>query len=508
LLISAIHACYHACVETGDLVRALEHAKRLVALAREQLDPIVLARVLFNQSVTFHMLEEHDEAIRVATDALRTIKNAEPGRMQKDVIMRIKAGLAAMRLSFGESLAQLGQAPAADQQQLLAWASLPEFDFDALQIANAENIYTLETWIEVQSKLGQLSMARRGALHYLKLVRATSDNPTPFKTWILLFLAEYHFRKGRPDKGAHRLKQGLLKLRQSGRLSDISRNATQRLAEMYAAAGDHGQALYWSQQTRKANVSPQNEQAQLQGRLTALEHAMQRRQRQGEEEVAHVQRLAVVGRMMADIYQALADPIQQTQHILATSLQSDSVNLTRPERHAQWQQALQKAVQHVEQANRLARQLKMFSYRAAPHSMTVNLDEALQEAWADFTPWRHGPLRQLLIRGDLATQVWVDAQRLAVLLRILLIEADKMRHPDLNVYISSERANARMALHWESTHHIQTFRGVGLTLCEEIAQEMGGKLTLTIAVQKDLQIELLLPKEASKKSPSDRFNFT
>jgi C4-dicarboxylate-specific signal transduction histidine kinase len=246
--------------------------------------------------------------------------------------------------------------------------------------------------------------------------------------------------------------------------------AQDRLLQMHVARGDHAQALAGLRAARAERVRLEIEQARLSCCLAAVERQVRLRQAVQHEAQAHMQRLAVVGRLMADIHHALDRPLTQVQQALAACAAAATPDVQGP--------ALLQVVRHVEAAAGLARQLRMFSYRAAPQPMVVNLQDSLREAWDGVALRRSGTARQLQVTGDPLTQVRADVQRLAVLLRILLIEVDQA-WPEgaLAAHLAQGPGGGCLQLGGMTAATTAGPAGVGLTLCREIAEELAGALT-------------------------------
>lgn len=356
-----------------------------------------------------------------------------------------------------------------------AGTRLPDLDAPDLQDAGV-----LCAWLDLKTGQCDLAAARRNALRYLvRLRRAGTD--APFRHHAQMVVAEYHFHSGRPDKGASRLERVVARLREAGspeRVADVS----QRLAHMHAAAGDHARALACLRQARSDRAVRQSQLGHLRARLATLKRELQQR----HEAAAHRQRLAVVGRLMSDIHHALGQPIALMHRTLA--------GCTAPLPPQALAQALHQVIEQVDQATGLARQIRMFSYRAAPQAMVVDLHDSLREAWDGVALWRGGVVRELQVSGELATQVRVDAQRLAVLLRILLIEADKAALLEARIACGVRFNRLELTCPAGTAGNLAAGdTSVGLTLCREIAHEMGGRLTRTVAARGHLGFTLELP---------------
>jgi C4-dicarboxylate-specific signal transduction histidine kinase len=159
--------------------------------------------------------------------------------------------------------------------------------------------------------------------------------------------------------------------------------------------------------------------------------------------------------------------------------------------------ALRGVVAHIDDATALTRQLRMFSYRAAPQAMVLDLPLALQEAWNGMAIGRSGPREPLVLHGVAPPQVRGDAQRLAVLLRILLIEIERLGGAQAPQVMLSMNGSAVRVLFASPSREADASAvgGVGFTLCEEIAREMQGGLWRMEAPQGELRVALELPAE-------------
>ncbi|AKJ27819.1 hypothetical protein [Caldimonas brevitalea] len=461
LEVQAMHICCVICIETGELVTAMDHARRALQQARAVGDHGSQAVLLHKQAVVFELMEEQEAAMRCLVEAVELFQR--PPRRPADEFFA-RTHLAAACLAHAEKLSLQGDEAQAGAERERAVAVLPAVDYNA-------DLAAISAWIVVKAKLGELESARRGALGYLKLIRR-SGSTRHHLAHALLTLGEYHIHNGRPDKGVKRLQRAIGKLRLGSNRSQLALTE-QRLTTVYAAAGQYAQALTWLRQARRDRSRMETEQNKLRGRMAALEREVERRRAEQQETLMHTQRLAVVGRLMADIYNALAGPITDVHHALETCAREVGNERNSPRLTA----TLGRVIQRVDEASGLARQLKMFSYRAAPQSMVVELNEALREAWQGVALWRRGAERRLVVCGDLRAQVRVDVQRLAVLLRILLIEADKVARTDaVSVCLTAGADTTRLQLVVEAPSGAAAEAGVGVTLCEEIAQEMGGRL--------------------------------
>jgi len=110
---------------------------------------------------------------------------------------------------------------------------------------------------------------------------------------------------------------------------------------------------------------------------------------------------------------------------------------------------------------------------------------------------RSGPREPLALHGVAPPQVRGDAQRLAVLLRILLIEIERLGGPQAPQVMLSMNGSAVRVLFASPAREADASAvgGVGFTLCEEIAREMQGGLWRMDAPRGELRVALELPAE-------------
>jgi tetratricopeptide (TPR) repeat protein len=462
----SLNACFVACAETGDLTRALEYSRRAMELARADGDAAAMARVLHNRGNLFRHLGEFDEAQRCLQEAVHLFES-QPRQPARAVFARINLAVAcldhAMQLSMDHQAAR-----AAELRRRTAEA-LPALPEDRAAEPQLSELSALGGWVVIQSELGRLAEARQGVCRYLGLMRR-AGGASRYRAYALAALAAYHFHSGRRERGVQRQQAAVARLQAAGGRLELL-EAQQRLGRMLAACGRYGPALDCVRAAQANRERLHSEQARLRCRLAALEREAERSSAVQLETPAHAQRLAVVGRLMSDIHHALAIPIALTHTTLSQCIERASPQALNV--------ALRRVIEQVDKAAGLARQLKMFSYRAAPQAMVVDLNEGLLEAWDGVALWRRDSARSLSVVGDLATQVRVDVQRLAVLLRILLIEADRAAPVALTARIASIHGSGRMELCWpraQGPRALQSGGSVGLTLCREIVQEMGGRL--------------------------------
>jgi signal transduction histidine kinase len=461
----ALNSCFVVCAECGDVDRALEFSRRAFDLAEAGGDLSGAARAMHNRATLLGHLQQYDAALQCMQEAVSRY-DALPQEAAYAWFCRVSMALNC--LSHARQLAQGSDPAAAHLQRQLAARLVPPLRPAAAGAPHAAELTALDSWIAVRSELGHLGAARQGLRQYLRLVRLGGRVPR-FQAYAVRALAAYHFHAGRTDKALQLQQAAVARLGSGGnRLYQLT--AQHRLVQMLAAAGRHGQAMAALRAAHAVRAGLSLEQAGLRDRLAALERQVRKRVAEQREAVAHQQRLGVIGRLLADIHLALDRPLAGMH---AALLSCAGVVLPLPA------QVLQQVIEQVDAAAGLVRQLNMFAHRAAPQPTVVELDHAVQDAWAGIAPWRRAPAQAIHVSGH--ARVRVDGQRLAVLLRILLMEAERAGlGSGLQVQLGLGHGTGRLEVHAPGPHHTadRVAEGVGLALCREIAQEMGGELVI------------------------------
>jgi tetratricopeptide (TPR) repeat protein len=477
----AVNLCFIINIETGDFIRALDFARRAIAEAQRRGDECQQARLLLNQAVVFDIADEHEAAVRCLIEAVELFQRFPSAGAD---LFFARINLADVYLAHAERLEADGQPEEGARQRSLADQAIPDFDPRAPLAA-------LHTWIAAKSRMGCLAEARVAAFNYLRRLR--ESGPTErYLVYALLALAEYHVAAGRADKAVCRLLRAVDKLRSARNQSHLGQAET-RLAQVYAERGEHVQALRWQRQALHDGMRLHDERQKLRCRVAALERDAERRRARREEALLHDQRLAVIGRMLAQIYHALAEPIIGTRMLLEDCARRCEAEPLSPDVAAD----LREVVRRIDAAAMLGRQLKMFSYRAAPQLIELGIGAAVRDAWRGMVLWRGVDAGCIDVRGDMSAAARVDAQRLSVLLQILLIECERTRGTrPIAAEVSRTGPGVRLRLQAPSTEgsHAQAeATSVGFALCAEIAAEMQGGLCREDLVDGGLAYVLDLP---------------
>ncbi len=142
--------------------------------------------------------------------------------------------------------------------------------------------------------------------------------------------------------------------------------------------------------------------------------------------------------------------------------------------------------QAIDSAAALVSQLKLFSYRSSPQPMALSLHKALLDAWHGLDPHIGSGRADLHVGGRTQLQVWGDAQRLGIMLKVLLIELTQQAGSNGAEVVIGARIDAgdadTVVLHVEACGGSMSAAAaaepvsLGAALCMEIATEMRGEL--------------------------------
>ena len=481
--IQAAIACIAICIEAGDFGWALDHLRVAQRSAREAGDMPLLGRLLLKQATAFLCMDEFEAATRCCEDVLRVAADARHGAWP-DTAEIASAVLGFSRCALADATERAGRPADAQVERRRAMECLP--------ISHASSPFeSLYLVIHARARLGDSVGARATATIFLRRARGMPRLPR-WMAQVWMTMGFYYQHTGRSEKSACRLERAVRALR-AARQDDKLPDTLATLAHAHAANGQHATALRWLKEARAARRHTQYQHERLRYRLAALERDEQARRLEQETALLHAQRLAVVGRLMAQIYHALVAPITSAHLVLSESI-ARAVDLDDPALAA----ALGRVVACIDEASGLTRQLKMFSYRATPQTMTVDLPLALQEAWQGLAIGRTRAAQPLLPHDVLPFQVRGDAQRLAVLLRILLIELDAHTQPaPPRVTLTAAGAAVRVVFARAAGDAPASASrpSVGFTLCEEIAGEMKGRVWRLDGADDESLVALELPAE-------------
>jgi C4-dicarboxylate-specific signal transduction histidine kinase len=485
--IAALETCSSVAYFCGDTARSIQlHRQALAASAHRPDCAALRCKSLINLSLLLHQdAAEYAEGIQCCAEAAELAM-----QLPQDPGWRVTATTrqAYLHVKYADALADQGKHAEASAQLAQAAQVLPTQDPRSWRSFSFPERNALMFQVVVLAALGRWPMARLAAAATLHLSRLPAS-PYSVRIGGLESLYELHLRSGRLQRAMRYTARTLEVSRNAGEESEPTR-CLQRLAKLHAQAGAYDQALACGKELQ-ARQSLQSLQANvLHCRLAAIERQADRRRYQAREALGHAQRIAVIGRLIAQTHHALSAPIERAHSLAAAALALAGQPATAPSLGS----TLEELSHCIDRAAALASQLKLFSYRSMPQPMALSLRDALLSAWHGLAP-HLGTSAQHLATLDVAdparVHAWADAQRLGIMLKVLLIELTKGTGSEAapnTVRARIERGEASTALlHIEAggrapahaqaaTDAQQASTTLGVTLCVEIAGEMGGAL--------------------------------
>jgi signal transduction histidine kinase len=482
-------------IRSGDQARAIEVLHKGLILAKGPDRSAIRCVLLSNLGQVLCEEAEFAEAVACYAEASALAKQSPQRRGQWE---DCATELAFARLQYANYLASRGLHDECQAQLMAAAAELPPLDCRSWRTFSMLEFACLDSRVRVLVGLGRWAEARQAAAACLGFGR-------------------------RPGSGELALVIGCsaaaLVLGDSGHLARAIRFETRalscvrtddfewhprilrRLAQLHAQSSDYHQALAY-RKTLKALMSQQNRQGSaLRSRLAAIERQAERRRYRENEQRVHMQRLAVIGRLIAQTHHALSTPAQQALALArrASAASGDAADIKL---------LMGELSRTIDRAAALVNQLKLFSYRSTPQPMALSLREALQSAWRGLEPHLDGRAARLQVEEDEAQPppIWCDAQRLGIVLKLLLIELMQQTLQDnapvtVRAHIEHSGDGAGVRLNAGSAA-LPSTPDLGMTLCKEIVAEMGGSLTFPSAVDATVCCYMKLPGAAQSNLPT------
>jgi C4-dicarboxylate-specific signal transduction histidine kinase len=246
----------------------------------------------------------------------------------------------------------------------------------------------------------------------------------------------------------------------------------EKLAKDHASVKNWGAAIACSKALQAHAYSQGVRSTALRCRLAAAERQSQRQRYEAAEMLVHLQRMAIIGRLIGQTQHALTAPVEEVNQLIhEVATEQDTAARCR---------LLERLNHSVDHASQLVSQLKLYSYRSAPQLYAVSLRDAVLAAWQGLAPHLGARRVDLDLPDDASVQAWADPQRLGILLKVLLLE--------LTQGAGASRVQVCIDLAGLLTAQLRvTAAGAGMgapggadslgvSLCREIATEMGGTL--------------------------------
>jgi hypothetical protein len=393
----------------------------------------------------------------------------------------LSSQLAEHRLGFAEQRDGEGFAGEAAQLRRSAAEALPTLVPEAVPPMTNEVCYQL--WFQIQARiaLGDVRGARQAAATCVRYWRRSTEGLGNLER--SLFLAsEIHRHQGLLTRCMKLLARALDVARETSNHAGTTTYLT-NLAALHAQMGAYGQALALRRELSLHRDRQRRETHALRCRLAAVERDSERRQRQARGAAMHAQRLAVIGRLIAQTQHALMAPIMRIRQLTAEAADHERG------RH-DLRSLLAQVNRSADDAAGVIGQLRLFSYRSAPAPAALSLHRELLGAWQGLHVHAELHDAELQIVGEEQMHVWCDEQRLGIMLKLLLIElmqqAGAVRTPAwLAARINADDSGSKVRLHIKASRDPAppplarvAHSSVGIELCRQVVAEMGGELQI------------------------------
>jgi tetratricopeptide (TPR) repeat protein len=486
---------YHQC---GDIVNSIELMRRGLLLAVGAEHAVTRCTILQNMGAELADSGEHTEALECLREAVE-ITLGLPDRTTERVFLSTR--LALVHQQYASRLREQGHATQADQEQRAAARCLPPLPALSWRSLSRLQAYCFILQAEVRADFGQWSSARFAAAMAIRFARHRAGALVELG-WALTAAATLHRRQKQWERAIRCENRVLATWRAASGHPEVA-STLRRLSQLHALTGDHDHALALRKELAAQQSRSRPEANALRCRLAAIERQAERRHRQAQEATAHAQRLAVIGRLISQTHHALSAPITQARLLAGQALAcADSPEALRP--------LMDQISQAIDHAAGLVSQLKLFSYRSSPQPMALSLHEALLDAWRGLETHTGSHGAELRVSGRTQLQVWGDAQRLGIMLKVLLIELMQQAGANGVPVVIGAHINAGQAdvvlLHVEAGRCALPSRpaaapsSLGAELCKEIAAEMRGDLHLANNGSAQLRYRLQLPDAERRRS--------
>jgi tetratricopeptide (TPR) repeat protein len=477
--LQALSTCAGVLYMCGDPNRAIDLARKGLAASAHRPDcSEVRATMLMNLAISLYQdATEYVEAIRCSADAVALAAGAL-GTLGLQICVATQ--LAYAHVHYADRLGDQGRHGEAAVQFEAAAGALPPLDPRSWQTFSHFELLALPFQAQVLAALGRWPMARRAVAAMLWSMRVPGRRNAG-QINRLESLAHFYRRAGLIRQSIRYEAKLLAVCEVIGNKSEAGR-CLQRLAKLHAQTGAFDLALACHKQLAAVRGLLRLETSALRCRLAAIEREADRRRYQAHEALAHTQRLAAIGRLIAQTHHALSTPAERSRCLTAMARELSNQSASP----AALAKVLDDLSQTMDRAAGLVSQLKLFSYRSTPQPMALSLRDALLNAWQGLAPHVSQRIAQIEVTDHHQLQAWGDAQRLGIMLKVLSIELAQLPGPDASPSLIRARIEAGEAatvvLHIETWARAapatpgETPAALGITLSKAIAAEMGGSL--------------------------------
>jgi signal transduction histidine kinase len=494
--LSALVLCANVYAYSNDIASRVELLRKGLPLARGPEHASARCSLLRNLADGLSGNDEHAEAIECLGEAVAIAQHSPDC---SNMTAALASQLANIHLKYADHLNKQGHGERARAQLAAAARTVPRLATESWRSMSIQTCYGIWFQVEVLASVGLAAEARHAAAACIRFTRQSRGGLINLGQ-SLTAVASLYRRQGH-WKQSIRCELRLLRVWRAANYESEVIICLRRLSELHAQVGAHERALALRKELAAHEGRHRQEANELRCRLTAIEREAERRRRHIEEMQVHAQRMAIIGRLIAQTHHALATPIAAARILSARALAAaDDPAALRP--------MLIELSQLIDRATALVSQLKLFSYRSSPQPMVLSLRESLLDAWRGLDPHIGSRAADLRVDGQIHLQVWCDAQRLGIMLKVLLIELTQQAGADSPAVVIGARIEAGKAdtvlLHIRaagcaassSTAQAKT-ASLGTALCMEIATEMQGELRSARDDGAVLSYRLQLPDGAS-----------
>jgi tetratricopeptide (TPR) repeat protein len=470
----AVNARAGILYDSGDLGRALEGLQQALRELTPQRTPeSVHIRWLILQNLAIVLNEgfdEQKEAARCCQEALElaTAPVNEPFAIQPALIQDARVNYAKYLCIYANSMKREGRLEEASEALHTASKVLTLVPM-AQPTRGRAMANSLQSMMYCLTSLGRMQQARTLAL---QLLRSTRFSALRSRSRHVLHdaLQQFHSLSGST-------RRRLLHEKKLLKLSNLKGNAIDRMtrqrqvAQSYAELAMHEQALSMLKSYREQLDVRRKSDALLRCRLASIERRAERDTEQARQQQLHLRRLSVLGQLIGQNQHRLNEPLQRAHRLLQDPPQDPAGLLS----------TLNELNGYIDSAAALVSQLKLFSYRSRPQPITVPLKQELLDAWAGLEPHVDLSQAQMTVverKSAESAQAWADPQRLAILFKIFLVELLQDQQLDRIRAVIDNTAQEQITLSFECDAIALSNKSdsLGMQLCMDIAQEMGGRL--------------------------------
>jgi tetratricopeptide (TPR) repeat protein len=467
----ALNTCANVEIASGNSVRSVELLQQGLAAAQGPGCRVIKGVMLVNLSNRLADDGEFAETIRCAADAAELA--GQDGSWQGQDIDALTR-LAVMHCHYAKALRTEGRHDEAALQWQAAAAVLPALEPRAWRSLSPNELSALHQQPAVLGWLAQWPKARSAAAATLWSIRQRGGGYRE-QALGLAAVSAMHESAGQLRK-AIAYEQRFVDLKRASNDRTPLHLSLSRLAAMHAQIAAFDSALAYCKEVRQLRSQQHQQASALRSRLATIERHNERRRQEAKEALAHTQRLVVVGHLIAQTHHALNTPIERAKALTDAALAASDAGGMHD-----LQGLLNQINLTIDRAAGLVSQLKLFSHRSAPQPTALLVRAALRDAWDGLAPHVGRPDVAIDIADGAPLHAWADTQRLGILLKVLLIEIVQMTGlASICARIEAEAPGA-VVLQVQADGRLPVAKpsagpSLGITLCEQMAAELGGSL--------------------------------